>query len=126
MTVGVNIGGVPQTAFPVVLSNSEGDVFAPSSGGNPLVNVISILVVNTDGSARKVQLYVSDGTTSREFWEQSVAANSAVQVDMLLSLVPGATNGNSVPKKIRGVAAAANVVHVTVSYTTMLAQKNVA
>jgi len=123
MSVNLQVGGIPGNPTTTTLTASEADVFAPAANGNPIMNVVGFSICNTDGSARNVELYWSDGTTSYQFFERSIAANeSYVLADILIPLQPGATSGNGVAKKIRGLAAAANVVKVTPHYTTIMPQ----
>jgi hypothetical protein len=118
MSVNLSIGGVPGTPVTVDLTTSEADVFAPASNGNPTYNVVAISVVNITAGAVVASLYWQDGTTSKLFWRESVAANDTVAVsDILIPLLPGATSGNTVAKKIRGLAASNSAITVTVMYT---------
>lgn len=123
MSVNLQVGGVPGNPTTATLALAEGDVFAPSSSGSPIINVVGFSICNTDGSARNVELYWNDGTTSYQFFQRSIPANeSYVLADILIPLQPGATSGTGVAKKIRGLAAAADVVLVTPHYTTVTPQ----
>lgn len=124
MSVNLSVGGIPREPITVDLTTSEADVFAPSANGNPLISVIAISVVNITGGAVTASLYWNDGTTSKLFWRESVAANDTVPVsDILIPLWPGATSGNGVAKKIRGLAGSNSAITVTVMSVTSMAQR---
>lgn len=125
MSVNLNVGGVPAPPHTTDLTTSEADIFAPSASGSPLVNVVAISVVNTTGGAVTVALYWNDGTTSKLFWRKSVPANDTVSVsDLMIPLMPGAANGQSVAKKLRGLAGSGSAITVTVMSTIASAQRN--
>lgn len=123
MSVNLTVGGIPGNPETASLTTSEADVFAPSSNGKLIFNVIGFSICNTDSSARNVELYWNDGTTSYQFFQRSIAADeSYVLSDILIPLQPAATSGGGVAKKIRGLAAANTVVKVTPHYTTVMSQ----
>lgn len=117
MSVSINVQGSLGNPKTVTLGATEGDIYAPAAGGAYEI-IINIAVCNTDSSARVVNLYWSDGSTSYEFWRESVAAGDTVEaLGLPIRLQPN--GGSGVAVKLRGKAAAGSVVNVTVTYTTI-------
>lgn len=125
MSVSIAALGIPGTPVTTDLTTSEADIFVPSANGNPLVNVVAIQVVNITSGAVVAELYWNDGTTSKLFWRKSVAANDTVPVsDVMIPIFPGAANGTTVAKKLRGLAASGSAIKVTVMSIVTMAQRS--
>lgn len=123
MSVNLNIGGSLLPPSSVVLSTTnETDVFAPTSGP---CTVLSIAVANGDtANACRVTIRWSDGTNTYRLFTGDIAAGETEGVThgLPLIIVPSATNGLAVAKKITAQAAAVDDLTVTVIATRAMPQ----
>lgn len=122
MSVNLAISGIPGPPISTVLTTSEADVFVPTEQGL----FLSFAVANRNAAAQVVDVYWNDGTTSFNFYHKSVAAHDTTTFsDVMFPVVPSATNGNAVAKKIRAKAAVNTDLTITISFATTMSQQNI-
>lgn len=119
MSVNLSLAGPPGNVVSYVLTNALADAWVPTNR----VLFIGFHVTNRNGTARQVDVYWNDGTSSNHFWTGLVPANSGTSFsDLVFPIDPNASNDNSVPKKLRAVAAINTDLTITFSYINLMPQ----
>lgn len=113
-------GTIAQPVSVKLTTTSVTDILALAAGRTDTATVYGALIVNQDGAARKVTLFWTDNITDYAFYESTIGANESVSIELD---APIKLTAKQTAKKIRAQAAAANVVTVTVLYTTSTQQR---
>lgn len=119
MSVNLNLAGPPGNIVSYVLTNALADAWVPTNR----VLFVGFHITNRNGTARQVDVYWNDGTTSNHFWTGTVPANGGTSFsDLVFPIDPNASSGNSVAKKIRAKAAVGTDLTITFSFINLMPQ----
>lgn len=119
MSVNLSLAGPPGNIVSYVLTNALADAWVPTNR----VLFVGFHITNRNGTARQVDVYWNDGTTSNHFWTGTVPANGGTSFsDLVFPIDPNASNGNSVPKKLRALAAINTDLTISFSFINLMPQ----
>lgn len=117
-------GNIQPPATTTLTTTNETAILTSASSAP--YEVIGVQAVNTDASnACWLKLFWNDGSTSYQFFYESLAASAMLTREVVLPiwLYPRASDGSGVAKKLMAQAQNANDLVVTVVYSIIQPQK---